>query len=32
MTKIDLTIMQDRRERTLQRVREKKVIIPILAQ
>ncbi len=32
MTKIDLTIMQDRRERTLQRVREKKVIIPTLAQ
>jgi len=32
MTKIDLTIMQDRLERTLQRVREKKIIIPTLAQ
>ena len=32
MTKIDLTIMNDRLERTLQRVREKKIIIPTLAQ
>ena len=32
MTKIDLTIMQDRLERTLQRVRERKIIIPTLAQ
>ena len=32
MTKIDLTIMQDRLDRTLQRVREKKIIIPTLAQ
>ena len=32
MTKIDLTIMHDRLERTIQRVREKKIIIPTLAQ
>lgn len=32
MAKIDLTIMQDRLERTIQRVREKKIIIPTLAQ
>ena len=32
MTKIDLTIMHDRLERTLQRVREKKIIIPTFAQ
>ena len=32
MTKIDLTIMKDRQERTLQRVREKQFIIPTLAQ
>ncbi|MEL7637551.1 MAG: pyridoxal-5-phosphate-dependent protein subunit beta, partial [Anaerolineaceae bacterium] len=32
MTKIDLTIMNDRLERTLQRVREKNIIIPTLAQ
>jgi len=32
MTKIDLTIMQDRLEHTLQRVRERKIIIPTLAQ
>jgi len=32
MTKIDLTIMNDRLERTLERVREKKIIIPTLAQ
>ena len=32
MTRIDLTIMQDRLERTLQRVRERKIIIPTLAQ
>lgn len=32
MTKIDLTIMNDRLEHTLERVREKKIIIPTLAQ
>ena len=32
MTKIDLTILHDRLERTLQRVRDKKIIIPTLAQ
>jgi len=32
MTKIDLTIMNDRLERTLERVREKNIIIPTLAQ
>lgn len=32
MTKIDLTIMHDRLERTIQRVREKKIIIPTFAQ
>ncbi len=32
MTKIDLTIMHDRLERTLQRVRERKIIIPTFAQ
>ena len=32
MAKIDLSIMQDRLERTIQRVREKKIIIPTLAQ
>ena len=32
MTKIDLTIMHDRLERTLERVREKNFIIPTLAQ
>lgn len=32
MTKIDLTLMPERLERTLERVRDKKVIIPTLAQ
>ncbi|MDD2522050.1 MAG: pyridoxal-phosphate dependent enzyme [Anaerolineaceae bacterium] len=32
MTKIDLTVMNDRLERTLERVREKQIIIPTLAQ
>jgi len=32
MAKIDLTIMHDRLERTIQRVREKKIIIPTFAQ
>ncbi len=32
MTKIDLSIMPDRLERTLQRVREKHIIIPTFAQ
>ena len=32
MNKIDLTILPDRLEHTLQRVREKKFIIPTLAQ
>lgn len=32
MTRIDLTIKPDRLERTLQRVRERKIIIPTLAQ
>ena len=32
MTKIDLTVYEDRLERTLQRVREKHILIPTLAQ
>jgi len=32
MTRIDLTVMHDRLERTLQRVRDRKIIIPTFAQ
>ena len=32
MAKIDLTVMKERRERAVQRAREKSIILPTLAQ
>ena len=32
MAKIDLTVMNDRRERAIQRAREKNIILPTMAQ